>query len=504
MKRALTLVIHYHGSREVVGQLEFENETFIFRCAFTEREIPKRAGFRFDAETKSWCTRSMAAASRLKTYAVGAAREKLESATISVKPWADAVVYPAHEKPYAHQLEAARFALARNRAYLGLDAGLGKTAVAAMVINTLDLPALYICPPFLVRNTEEELARWGAVATIIPDSMLEKVCAPPTVRKKHVLIVDESHRFKNKTTKRTRALFERFYPAAARVYFMSGTPMPNRPRELYTVLSKAAPETIDFMSEFQFGKKFCAGFDNGFGWDFNGASNLPELRRRVIHPAGPFMLRMRKKDVLDLPPKIEEILLLDRDAPPRIARMEKKILEHVSPEDLLAGELGKAGEELHLATYRRLLGEAKVGSSAAYIDSLLRETTESILVFAIHKETIAKLSTILSEFNPLVITGDTPMSERHRIVKKFQTEPKRRLFIGNIQAAGTGFTLTKATRVCFVEYSWTPGDNSQASDRAHRIGQNESVYVQYFCFRNSIDRKVIETLLRKAQHLEHV
>ncbi len=96
-----------------------------------------------------------------------------------------------------------------------------------------------------------------------------------------------------------------------------------------------------------------------------------------------------------------------------------------------------------------------------------------------------------------MITGDVLKAKRQPLVDEFQKNPKRRLLIGNIEACGLGFTLTKATRVLFVEFSWVDGQNGQASDRAHRIGQNQSVLVQYVVLKDSFDRQRMETLLRK-------
>jgi len=118
------------------------------------------------------------------------------------------------------------------------------------------------------------------------------------------------------------------------------------------------------------------------------------------------------------------------------------------------------------------------------------------LIFAIHKEVIGILKDGLEKFKPLIITGDTGMSERAKRVAAFQAGESR-VFIGNIQASGTGFTLTKATRVIFAEFSYVPAENLQAMDRAHRIGQHENVLVQYLVFKDSVDATVMQSILKK-------
>ena len=421
-----------------------------------------------------------------------------------------ALYVPKHLEAMPHQYHALKFALdalRRNQGvYLALDPGLGKTIIAAMLSNHFKgFTVFYVCPPFLTTNTSEEFTKWCFKKRLylLPDSMIAKSktleAFAQEVREcgdKCLLIVDEAHRFKNETTKRSRALFRNIVPHfKGRVVYMSGTPMPNsRPKELWPVLKFSAP-TIFGTNFFSFGLKYCGGFRDEFGWNFDGFTNRKEFKARVTKS---FMLRM-KKDVLNLPPKTEGLLTVGEGIPPIISNVEKKILAHYSPEDLVHGEITKLTGQaaLHLATYLRLLGEYKLKYVLPFIESILDETKESILIFAVHKATIAKLEAALSQYEPLVITGDVPKAKRQGMVKEFQTNPKRRVFLGNIQACGVGFTLTKATRVLFVEFSWVDGENSQASDRAHRIGQGQSVLVQYVVLKDSFDRTRMETLLRK-------
>lgn len=500
----------------------YKNGEFFCRCDFASRLLPRDAGFRFDPVLKIWRTSSLKVAVRLRDFADKTAQEKIDKQFIRISPWSGPLPYPRDLIPYDFQLEAARFALARNRAYLGLDAGLGKTIVTAIVINALKIPVVWICPPFLTRNVEAELKRWltypadvlrlegktaglgGAEILVVPDSILNRREVFDDIQhtlrgREALLVVDEAHRFKTPDAIRTQMLFGDkngeggISEIFARAIYLSGTPMPNRPMELFSVLSSQAPETIDFRNYFKYGLEYCAAYRDEYGaWDFSGASNLAKLRSQVY---GKFMLRMKKADVLkSLPPKTEEIVIIG-EAPARLIAMEQAILAKNSPEDLVAGTVSSD----HIATYRRELGELKVKPSVEFIRALLSETKESLLVFAFHKKVIADLAEALKEFAPLVIVGSTPNEERNEIVNTFQTSKTRRLFIGNYQAAGVGLTLTKATRVIFVEMSWTPAENEQASDRAHRIGQRDNVFVQYLVYENSMDKKIMDVCFRKKR-----
>ncbi len=484
----------------------------------------------------------MTATTQLRESANDAVKKKKTQVLLTVSPWLSSL--PCPPKPLAlfpHQSAAIRFALERSRSYLGLDAGLGKTPVAALIAAAVRAkgPVVYVSPPFLVNNVIEEFRRWAPHlktvewwargfgpklrkidVLVVRDSMLTRerlhrlVDLLTLLDEAPTIIVDEAHRFKNPDAKRTRALLghgkreKGLVDFFSRQIFMSGTPMPNRPMELYPILAKSVPEAIDYASQFEYGRKYCAGYFDGFAWNFSGASNMPELQSRIIAPKGQFMLRMRKA-LLNLPPKIEEIFVLSAGLNRQLQKLDSEIQKaYSSAEDIIKAELaasvGKSTEALHMASYRRLLGDAKAKPAAEYIESILIDTDEAVLVFAYHQSTIALLQKALDRFSPLVITGQTPTQERAELVRTFQQGKERRLFIGNYLAMGVGFTLTRATRVIFVEYSWVPADNSQASDRAHRIGQTQSVLVQYLVFPNSIDKLVLEALLRKQRVIDHV
>jgi SWI/SNF-related matrix-associated actin-dependent regulator 1 of chromatin subfamily A len=504
-----------------VPTLTFDGKRYLFNCEFQNRALPKAAGFHWDKVLK-WFTTSEVVAARLREYATGDVKKKLSGILIEVSPWSKPLPQPPKgKKLLPHQVEAVKFALSRNRCYLGLDPGLGKTICAATIAKALGAPVVYVSPPFLMRNVEAEFKTWAPEVRlmVLPDSQLTKEdifhTALKWAQRGAMLVVDEAHRFKTDDALRTQCLLggKKFQPGLFELFgrqvFMSGTPMPNRPKELFSILSVAAPETIGGMEFFDYGRRYCNGFKSKWGWDFDGASNLGELVRNVIYPDGPFMIRMRK-DLLDLPPKLEEVFILSKNMSPRLSQMDKSLgKKYASAEDLIknqiAAKAGKSPDDLHIGTYRKLLGLEKVEPVSTYVDSILDETEESILLFAYHREVIAKLAERLKNHKPLVITGATPSKSRQAIVNQFQEQHSgRRLLIGNYQAVGIGFTLTKATRGIFAEYSWVPGENEQAGDRMHRIGQKNSVLIQYMLFEKTLDQLVLETLMKKRRITQYV
>ncbi len=427
--------------------------------------------------------------------------------------------WPKGLAPFDFQPKAVDFVLARAplpASYLAIDPGLGKTIVAAILSNRLNLKRptkiYYVCPPFLCPNTEAEFIKWGAFQNlyVIPDTTLHKPEVQRAIRRdlkqwretpnvRAVLIVDEAHRYANEKARRTKALFElagRF----RRVVFMSGSPLPNsRPLELWPILKRFAPEVFG-TNFFAFAKKYCGAHKTDWGWKFDGFTNKKEFKARLFQS---FMLRIKKSEVnLGLKEKIEGLMTVGPGLPPIVSRVERKLLAHFSPEDLVEGELtalsGKAS--LYLPEYLKLLGEHKLKFVLPFIQNLLAETEECIILFAHHKSVIDQLSLFLTNFEPCIISGKVPPKKRQAIVDEFQNNPKRRLFIGNIQACGIGFTLTKANRVLFIEASWRDGDNSQAADRAHRFGQKNVVTVQYVVLRDSFERRRMEVLLNKRRN----
>lgn len=539
------------GMKKILD-FNFEGGVFSTR-AEPKNQTLRSAKWRYCQRSGLWYTGSYVAASRLRDLMEGSARDELKRKTLTIAPWPGKPPHPPHETPLKFQPNAARFVLARNNSYLAAEPGLGKTIMAMLVFNALmeatddGWAFIYMCPPFMVANVIEEFEKWKfrkhhrcirhnvgwpipTDMVVFPDSMIarsedvreiEDFCEEAhRAGKKTMLFVDEAQRFGGMESMRTEALFgyqdknvknvfnmKIKHPGVADLFdkrcYMSGTPVQSKNLELFPLLNHSAPETIDHMNLYQFGRRYCGLKRNGYGVEFTASTRSEELAAR-IKPR--FMLRLRKK-LLNLPPKLEELLFVSDDLPPRLASMDKEILKHYSPQDLMEAEMKKKHGiegDLHLATYRKLLGVEKIRPSVQVINSILENSDENLLVFALHIDVTEGLAEKLKQHKPILINGKVPVDKRFQLCKKFQASKDRRLLIGNIDACGLGFTLTKATRVLIVEPSYVPSKNDQASDRAHRHGQKDSVYVQFLVYRNSVDRKVMETIFRKKKQTQHI
>lgn len=431
---------------------------------------------------------------------------------------------------------------------IGDAMGVGKTIQAIGVINYHPeyRNVLVICPASIRLNWKRELTKWlvndytvdyvnkndypeSADIVIINYDVVERHLDKVHSREWDLLIVDEAHYLKNRQAQRTKSILgykpskknaevEKAYEPinAKHKLFLTGTPILNRPSELFPLINAIDPAS--WPNFWSYGKRYCGGTRNGFGWDFSGASNLEELQQKL---RSTIMIRRLKEDVLtELPPKRRQVIELPSNAEiNKLLRKEKAIWEGSKEviEDLrLAVELAKVNgtKEEYNAAIRKL----KEGQSASFKDmSLIRQEIAiaklpyvvehvkdadgKVIIFAHHKAVVAALKAALGD-EAVVLVGDTKLEDRQAAVDAFQEDDKIRYFIGSIQAAGVGITLTASSHVVFAELDWVPGNLSQAEDRAHRMGQLNSVLVQHLVMEESLDVYMAQTVINKQEIID--
>ncbi len=300
-----------------------------------------------------------------------------------------------------------------------------------------------------------------------------------------VLAMDEAQYISAPTTIRARAIAKlKHANIKCSILPVTGTLSKNRPAELFTALNLVAPHA--FVNRFAFLKRYCAPKHNGFGWEYKGLSNGDELYQKMA----PYIIRRLKKDVLtDLPLKQRQIIPMELDP------ADLKNYQQASEEfrEWLASHLENGIEaENQMERLRQLAYIAKRNACIKWIEDVL-DSGMKLIVATYHKKAIADL---LWKFGDrgVYIDGNTPLGMRQKSVDQFQNDPNQLLFVGQVQSAGVGITLTAASTVAFVELPWSPADCEQFEDRAHRFGQKDSVNAYYLLAPDTIETDITEMI----------
>jgi SWI/SNF-related matrix-associated actin-dependent regulator 1 of chromatin subfamily A len=447
-----------------------------------------------------------------------------------------------HEKLYSYQQQGISFAAAKDgRCLIADEMGLGKTiqAIGYMQLNP-GIRTVIVCPASLKLNWKREIETWlhkpglievleGKTAKpihpeasiviinydILPDWVVTILNWVPSL-----MITDEAHYYKNSQAKRTKAVMK-LGKHIDKVLALTGTPIENKPIELYNAIKLINPTIIS--SKFNFGKRYCAGHHDGFGWNFNGASNTDELHQLLTST---IMIRRLKKDVLkDLPDKQFSVIPMKMsnrtqydEAEQDLVNFVKQQMEDNFRKDLRdkLGELAdmvnvdekqleglknekasKVNQLSRIEHLKQLAAAGKMKACVNWVEDFI-ENDQKIILFCTHKSIVNQL---MERFGKIAvkIDGSVPTNKRQEVVDQFQNNPKIKIFVANIDAAGVGYTLTAASNVAFLEFPWTPGKLNQAIDRAHRISQKNTVNAYYLVAENTIDEDIITILDKKTK-----
>jgi len=312
------------------------------------------------------------------------------------------------------------------------------------------------------------------------------------------MIVDESQNIKEPKSQRTKVVVS-LCKAARRAILLSGTPTLNRASELYTQLAGLMPSEMPSYEKFveRYSVKQEQKFRSRVVVKWNGAQRVPELNSLL----GAVMIRRLKKDVLQqLPPKQRMKVPLDPEKMNQdtLKEVERRVKQMGPASSLKVGEDGNGalGDSAQLF---RLTAEAKLGAVLDYVEHLL-ELNVKFLIFGHHHVTLNAVESKLRDMKTksIRIDGHTAPAARPGLVKEFQEDETVRAAVLSITAAGAGLTLTAAQTVVFAELYWVPGQMQQAEDRAHRVGQRDSVTVQYLVAKGTLDEVLYRTLEKKT------
>jgi superfamily II DNA or RNA helicase len=344
----------------------------------------------------------------------------------------------------------------------------------------------------LIKGTLDEVAQSAEVILTTYDRVRIEIAAYEEHRF-DIVVFDEAHSLKNVTAARTKAaarLQRRF------TLCLTGTPVENNISEFYSVMSTSVPGIFGSLKDFK-----------------EAFRHNPD---RLLARAKPFILRRTKNKILkELPPKEEHELFLDMS--PLQKEMYTRTVAEVRAEVAEAYE-GRPEQQAGIVALAAILRLRQVCVSPELLNKPLKDFAPKFAYMADKLEELESeghAALVFSQFRGaldemekvakragvryLRMDGQTPMAQRKKIVAEFQSGEGPAFFFISLKTGGVGLNLTRANYVFHIDPWWNPSVENQASDRAHRIGQTRSVFVQRLIMRHTIEERMLELKARKAE-----
>lgn len=443
--------------------------------------------------------------------------------------------YLSRTKPFEHQIESFNYALTHNKFLLGDEQGLGKTKQAldiAVARKHKMRHCLIVCGvnnlkwnwykeveihtnekahilgsrvnrkgKTVIGSSAERLAdlkqihdEYFLITNIETlrdksiQSQIKKMCSDGIIG---MTIIDEIHKCKNSQSKQGKAIHCccSYYRLA-----LTGTPLMNNPVDLYNVLKWLEVENHSLT---YFKNLYCemGGFG---GYEIIGYKNLDQLENSLNKN----MLRRRKEEVLDLPPKIytDELLDLDSSQDKLYRDVTNQIIEDIDRIMLLPNPLTELIRLRQVTSNPNILTSKNI-TNVKYdrIVNILESTTDKVIIFSNWTKVINPLYIKLNSlgYNPALVTGESkdPILE----MNKFQSDNTCKVILGTTPALGTGYTLTAANTVIFIDEPWSKAIKDQAEDRCHRIGTKGTVNIITLICKDTIDERIHQIIKDKGE-----
>ncbi len=463
----------------------------------------------------------------LKTKEIEDKREATQERLKDIKPLID---FPFTTEPLPHQIEAFNYGLERDELLIGDEQGLGKTkeSIDITVARKKELcKCLIVCGVNSVKyNWAKEISTHSKEKSVMLDqktmplrvkalnewlrgSEYYAIINIESLRNEAVqdaiylgikdgfigaIIVDEIHKAKNGSSQQGKAL--RMLKSPVKIG-LSGTPM-NKAEDLWNILTWLGIEKRSFYS---FRNAYCIMGGYG-GYKVVGHKNLESLNAEL----NKVMIRRKKEEVLDLPPKIHSVEYVELSKKQQILYKDIKNGIIADMENILASV-----NPLSCTLRLRQLTGGMFTDDNPKLERIMDMLAEEIIpngykaiIFSQWEQIASLYKEALKDYNPIYIVGKVSPEDRQKEVERFQNDPSCKLAIGTIGAMGTGLTLNKASYVFFIDKLWNSGENAQAEDRAHRIGTAGTVNVISMVAVNSVDEGVEEYLLDNKDLFDRV
>lgn len=449
---------------------------------------------------------------------------------------------PPGKELWDYQKASFDYVRARGGGILGDQPGLGKTPISLAFCNDVEATRVLVIVPASLRiQWGEKIKEWSTIPNV-KVSVMHKVKDgihptahyqvisydsarnPAIIRaigkyKWDVLICDEAHKMKNIEALTTRAVLgnnrgeyqhgDVKIPAIAQYcrhkLALTGTLLLNRPSEAYTLIRHFDHEAIDFMSWEKFKERYNRQADmttiDGKRFKLESTSLEHELQNRLRVNV---MSRHLKKDVLTqmAVPRFS-IIRCEENRSVKAALDVEGLLDI----DIETIQTTKDFEILgHIAEARRLMGEALAPQIVEYAKDFLDGSEEKLVIFGWHINVLDIFEQGLSRYGTARIDGRKSAVARQNAVDDFVKNADTRVFIGNIQSAGTGLDgLQHVCSRCYIaEPDWVPAQNEQAVSRLDRFGQENLVNAEIFVAPGSISEKILVKALEKMNVIHRV
>jgi SWI/SNF-related matrix-associated actin-dependent regulator of chromatin subfamily A-like protein 1 len=445
--------------------------------------------------------------------------------------------------PKPHQLEGAKFLAERKYALLADEPRVGKTGASVIASDYIGAQSILIVttasgrgvwkagfPAWSAYDRSLQLLMGGAklstktdVAVIGWGSISRPEYASQILARRWDLIIpDEVHYAKNFEAARTQALYGRYsdegvntsraiFERCERGWALSGTALPNSPADAFPMLKMMFPERLTtqygetdvstydaFVRRYERRRpmKIGRGFYAKTIMVFVEGINLDELNRRVDG----IYLKRTQKDVGILEPEHELMPLIS----PKSLPVELRDVKHAAT-ILEAAQSGDGKRlEIHMGPLRRIIGMLKAELVADAVKEELDGGLQKIVLAYWHTDVGALLAASLAKYGVTGIDGSTPGKVRDANVKKFHDDPKCRVFLGQIEAAGEAVDLSAAHNLIFVEVAFTPKSMKQMSLRVTNHGQKRQPLCRVATLEGTVDDALQGILMRKWTAIRQV
>lgn len=419
-------------------------------------------------------------------------------------------------KPFPYQLEGIRkIKEFGGRALLGDEQGLGKSLQFLGYAAEEELfPSVVVVPAHLRWNWQNEvrihlgkkyrcsvlegrtptkgMLKKGSQFIFINYDILHNWLEILLEKEPKLIGLDEAQLIKSLTSLRTKTV-KKFCKHQDKIIAMSGTPLLNRPSELFPVLNLLRSDI--WPNFYKFALAHCNLKKTPWGVSYTGAKRLNVLHQDMLRYC---LIRRTKKEVLkDLPAQQRHMVSLP------IENRKEYDTAHGGLKNWLQANKGlkvkKITKQEKMWELKRLAGKLKLRATMEWVEAFLEDGEDKLILFAVHKENF--LHPIYERFRKIsvLVTGDVSGKKRQEAVDRFREDPKIRLFLANIQAGGTGWNGTVASNVAIGELPWTPGEVEQALARIARIGQTKKCFFWFLIAVGTIEEKLCEMLQRKQK-----